>query len=144
MNQQRKTPDPEHSEKWLTEIGRAHQLRAQGYRERALKILPHICASCAREFSGRRLRELTVHHRDGNYKNNPPDGSNWEMLCLYCHDYEHERHVAVPGARPPEKAKPGPSIFSPFEDLDVLLASHAPTDPDAAAEDDGADDTARG
>ena len=47
------------------------------YRERALKILPWICARCAREFPASRLRELTVHHKDGNHHNNPPDGSNW-------------------------------------------------------------------
>jgi hypothetical protein len=61
------------------------------YRARALKILPHICARCAREFSGKRLKELTVHHRDGNHDNNPPDGSNWELLCIYCHENEHAR-----------------------------------------------------
>ena len=117
-----KKPDPEREKKMLADLQRARQERAQGYRERALKILPHVCASCGREFSGKKLRELTVHHRDSNYKNNPPDGSNWEMLCLYCHDYEHERHVATPGARPVEDKQPGPSIFSPFENLDLLLA----------------------
>lgn len=61
------------------------------YRARALKILPHVCGRCAREFSGRRLRELTVHHRDGDHDNNPPDGSNWELLCIYCHENEHAR-----------------------------------------------------
>ena len=61
------------------------------YREQALKILPWICARCAREFDGKRLRELTVHHKDGNHDNNPPDGSNWELLCIYCHENEHAR-----------------------------------------------------
>jgi hypothetical protein len=36
---------------------------------------------------------LTVHHKDHNHDNNPPDGSNWENLCVYCHDNEHQRHV---------------------------------------------------
>ena len=63
------------------------------YRERALKILPWICARCAREFPASRLRELTVHHRDGNHDNNPPDGSNWENLCADCHEDEHTRGV---------------------------------------------------
>ena len=62
-----------------------------GYREQALKVLPHICARCAREFEGRRLQELTVHHKDGNHDHNPPDGSNWELLCIYCHENEHAR-----------------------------------------------------
>jgi hypothetical protein len=52
------------------------------YRERALKVLPWICARCAREFPASRLRELTVHHKDGDHHNNPPDGSNWELLYL--------------------------------------------------------------
>ena len=39
-----------------------------------------------------------MHHKDHNHDNNPPDGSNWENLCLYCHDNEHARYVdAVPG-----------------------------------------------
>ena len=61
------------------------------YRERALKILHWICTRCAREFPASRLRELTVHHKDGNHENNPPDGSNWELLCIYCHENEHAR-----------------------------------------------------
>lgn len=65
----------------------------RGYRERALRMYPHICGRCAREFSGTRLRELTVHHRDHNHDNNPADGSNWELLCLFCHDNEHQRQV---------------------------------------------------
>ncbi|MGH8692248.1 MAG: YajD family HNH nuclease [Burkholderiales bacterium] len=62
------------------------------YRDQALKILPWICARCAREFDGKRLRELTVHHKDGDHHNNPPDGSNWELLCIYCHENEHARY----------------------------------------------------
>jgi len=61
------------------------------YRELALKLYPWICTRCAREFSGARVRELTVHHKDGDHDNNPPDGSNWELLCLYCHENEHAR-----------------------------------------------------
>lgn len=61
------------------------------YREQALKRLPWICARCAREFPASRLRELTVHHKDGNHDHNPPDGSNWELLCVYCHENEHAR-----------------------------------------------------
>jgi len=61
------------------------------YREQALKILPWICTRCAREFPASRLKELTVHHRDGDHDNNPPDGSNWELLCIYCHENEHAR-----------------------------------------------------
>jgi len=36
---------------------------------------------------------LTVHHKDHNHDNNPGDGSNWENLCIYCHDNEHRRFL---------------------------------------------------
>jgi len=61
------------------------------YRDRALKILPWICALCGREFEGKKLRELTVHHKDHDHNNNPPDGSNWELLCIYCHEHVHSQ-----------------------------------------------------
>ncbi len=75
----------------ISEASRIQRDRENTYRERALKLFPWICGHCAREFSGKRLRELTVHHRDHNHNNNPPDGSNWELLCIYCHDNEHSR-----------------------------------------------------
>jgi hypothetical protein len=61
------------------------------YREQSLKIHGLICAKCGREFDYKDRHLLTVHHKDGNHKNNPPDGSNWENLCVYCHDDEHTR-----------------------------------------------------
>lgn len=61
------------------------------YRERSLKIHGLICARCGREFDWKNRHQLTVHHKDGNHLNNPPDGSNWENLCVYCHDDEHSR-----------------------------------------------------
>ena len=76
--------------------------RDESYREQALKLYPWICGRCAREFTHKNLRELTVHHRDGNHGNNPPDGSNWELLCLYC-----------PGS--------APATHSPFANLKNLL-----------------------
>ena len=115
--------DPERQAQILAKLRHDRELREKGYREQALRIYPHVCARCAREFSGKRLRELTVHHRDHNYKNNPPDGSNWELLCLYCHDYEHEKHGTVDYVERPaaEDQQPGPPIFSPFAGLDALL-----------------------
>ena len=65
--------------------------RQQGYRARSLQIHGWICAKCAREFDETNLHLLTVHHRDGNHDYNPPDGSNWENLCAYCHEDEHSR-----------------------------------------------------
>jgi len=77
----------------IAEAIRNRQRREVTYRERALKIFPHVCARCGREFTGKGLRELTVHHKDHNHENNPPDGSNWELLCVVCHDKEHARYL---------------------------------------------------
>jgi hypothetical protein len=65
--------------------------RRKDYRARSLALHGWICAKCAREFEADTLHLLTVHHKDGNHDNNPPDGSNWENLCAYCHDDEHSR-----------------------------------------------------
>ncbi|AAR34587.2 YajD family HNH nuclease [Geobacter sulfurreducens] len=72
---------------------RAEQSGPGSYREQSLKIHGWICAKCGREFELNNLHLLTVHHRDGNHHNNPPDGSNWENLCVWCHDDEHSRGV---------------------------------------------------
>ncbi len=77
----------------LEEARRNQEKRSTMYRDQALKMFPHICGRCGREFSGKRLRELTVHHKDHDHDNNPPDGSNWELLCIYCHDMEHQRYL---------------------------------------------------
>ncbi len=90
------------------------------YREQALKILPWICTRCAREFDGKRLRELTVHHRDGNHDNNPPDGSNWELLCIYCHENEHARHEDFKAGTEPDSV-PSAAKHKPLEKLGELL-----------------------
>lgn len=116
---QKKTVDDKTRQKQLKELHRDTARRRQGYRERALAILPHICASCGREFSGRRLRELTVHHRDHDYKNNPADGSNWELLCLYCHDHEHEKTIDAKHIPAGQGGRTKPGCFSPFEDLEL-------------------------
>ena len=95
------------------------------YRNQALKILPWVCAKCGRDFSGKNLRELTVHHKDHNYRNNPPDGSNWELLCLYCHDDEHAENpdaAAQGGAGPAAASGPAP-IANPFDRLGEMLTT---------------------
>jgi 5-methylcytosine-specific restriction endonuclease McrA len=120
----KKTPvSAEAQEGILAQLRQDAEIRQKGYRERALALFPHVCASCGREFSGKRLKELTVHHKDHNHENNPPDGSNWELLCIYCHDHEHEKYKLkgyVDGAAPVETPK-GSSIANPFENLDNLL-----------------------
>lgn len=72
---------------------RDRELREQSYREQALKLFPWVCARCGREFTRGNVSQLTVHHKDHDHDNNPPDGSNWELLCLYCHDAEHTRYL---------------------------------------------------
>lgn len=63
------------------------------YREKSLRIHGLICAKCGREFDQANRHLLTVHHKDANRNHNPPDGSNWENLCVYCHDDEHSRGI---------------------------------------------------
>ena len=102
---------------------RNRELREKDYREQTLKRYPHICARCGREFEGKKLRELTVHHQDHNHDNNPPDGSNWELLCIYCHDDEHAPNSLRSMGDGPSTVstlKPSP-IVSPFEQLDRLI-----------------------
>ncbi len=71
-----------------------YQAEREGtYRERSLKMYPWVCGRCSREFTHTNVQELTVHHRDHNHDNNPADGSNWELLCIYCHDNEHSRYI---------------------------------------------------
>jgi hypothetical protein len=91
-------PDPARLDRIVAEARRARDEREQGYRERALKIYPWVCGRCARTFDPSTVRQLTVHHRDHNHDNNPPDGSNWELLCLYCHDNEHMRETEARAA----------------------------------------------
>ena len=107
----------------IAEVRREKERREKTYRERALKLLPWICARCGREFSGKRVRELTVHHKDHNHNNNPHSGSNWELLCLYCHDNEHSRDQVAEWY---EEATPGgeqepPTTYRPFSGLEDLL-----------------------
>lgn len=111
-----------HSES-LDSVLAAVRKREKEYRERALKIYPWICARCGREFAGERLKELTVHHKDHDHDNNPPDGSNWELLCLYCHENEHAPYLTkewYENALPDEKQKPQ-TTFRPFADLQKIL-----------------------
>ncbi len=65
----------------------------EDYRERSLAIHGFVCARCGREFGPLNRQLLTVHHKDGNHLNNPPDGSNWENMCVYCHEDIHSRGV---------------------------------------------------
>ncbi len=114
------TPDLARLDRVVAEARQQREVRELGYRERALKLFPWICGRCGREFSGVRLRELTVHHKDHNHDNNPADGSNWELLCVYCHDNEHARELdEAARGRGTEKSKL--ASHQPFAALQGLL-----------------------
>jgi hypothetical protein len=96
------------------------------YREQALKLFPWICGRCGREFNGKNLRELTVHHKDHNHQNNPADGNNWELLCLYCHDNEHMRELEAANSGKARAGGTQPSAtHKPFAGLGGLLKPKA-------------------
>ena len=102
----------------VAQMRQEEQQRQSGYREQALKLFPHVCGRCTREFEGKNLRELTVHHKDHNHDNNPPNGRNWELLCLYCHDHEHTRSVQEQRSDASGERQSKPSLsHSPFAAL---------------------------
>ncbi len=105
----------------VAEARRARAEREKGYREQALKLYPWVCGRCAREFTRDNLRELTVHHRDHNHDNNPADGSNWELLCIYCHDNEHSRYLDSEYGDAAADAQKGGVTYNPFADLASML-----------------------
>jgi len=95
--------------------------REDGYRQRALKLYPWICGRCAREFNKENIKELKVHHRDHNHDNNPADGSNWELLCVYCHDNEHQRLTEQ--VTTGDRANDDVVTHNPFSELESMLKS---------------------
>ena len=122
MESKNRPAAPSKLDRVLTEARRHQREREMTYREQALKLYPWICTRCGREFSGARVRELTVHHKDHNHDNNPPDGSNWELLCVYCHDNEHARQLeAAQGYNSGGAAPESRATHQPFADLKSLL-----------------------
>ena len=119
--------DPGKLDRIVADARKAALERGQGYRGQALKIYPWICGRCAREFTSKNLRELTVHHRDHNHENNPPDGSNWELLCLYCHDNEHQKQIEAASGEGGGKSEEKPlATHSPFANLKTMLSEKKP------------------
>ena len=101
-----------------------YKSQEKGYRDRALKLFPWLCGRCAREFVFSNLKELTVHHIDHDHTNNPNDGTNWELLCIYCHDNEHAKYTDY--ANYQTEVKPGgdqqaSATHNPFADLKSML-----------------------
>jgi hypothetical protein len=113
--------DHQRLDKIVQQARKAGEEREKGYRERALKIYPWICGRCAREFTLTNLRELTVHHRDHNHDNNPADGSNWELLCVYCHDNEHQKQIEADRGLGGASVQTKTATHSPFANLKSLL-----------------------
>ncbi|MBF0583198.1 MAG: HNH nuclease family protein [Magnetococcales bacterium] len=114
---------PEKVEKIIAMARSDAEVRQAGYRTQSLNIHPWVCARCGRNFEQHNLTELTVHHKDHNHDNNPADGSNWENLCIYCHDNEHARytdHLAAKGVQMESKAEEV-ATYNPFADLQALL-----------------------
>ena len=95
--------------------------RERGYREQALKLYPWICGRCSREFTRENLKELTVHHRDHNHDYNPTDGSNWELLCVYCHDNEHSRYIDGAHGSAVTEGDSQTASHNPFANLKEML-----------------------
>ena len=124
----RKTgPDHARLDRVVADARRAAEERGKGYRAQALKIYPWVCGRCGRDFTHANLQLLEVHHRDHNHDNNPVDGSNWELLCVYCHDNEHARQLeqAAHGGASSEGAATARATHKPFADLLAKLKPKA-------------------
>jgi hypothetical protein len=123
MPSQKTQADSARQAQVIAEARRHQAQQEKTYRAQALKMYPWVCGRCGREFDGKKLRELTVHHRDHNHDYNPPDGSNWELLCLYCHDNEHARQQVADayGAATPGGDYEPSSTYRPFAALGDLL-----------------------
>lgn len=118
-----KKPDSDRLDRVVAEAHHYRDQREKDYRVQALKLYPWVCGRCGREFDRSNLSELTVHHRDHDHDNNPSDGSNWELLCLYCHDNEHQRQLeaALGGGSVGQEGSSGGASHNPFADLKSLL-----------------------
>ncbi len=124
MTLKKKQPDKDKLNQIVTDARRNQELREQSYRGQALKLYPWICGRCAREFTHTNLTELTVHHKNHNHDDNPSDGSNWELLCLYCHDNEHSRYEETRFSNSAtNRTSSSVATHNPFADLKNLLSS---------------------
>ncbi len=124
-----KSIDTARLERVVADARRDAEQRLKGYREQSLRIHPWICGRCGREFTRKNLSELTVHHKDHDHDNNPADGSNWENLCLYCHDNEHQRHLEqVRGYTGTAESPKQSATHNPFAGLADLLNKQSDDD----------------
>jgi hypothetical protein len=95
--------------------------RAAGYRAQALKLYPWVCGRCARTFTHANLQLLEVHHKNGNHDDNPRDGSNWELLCTYCHEHEHSKIKDMAGRDPVGSNTLPAATHNPFAKLQEMI-----------------------
>jgi len=122
MSGRDETPGANKLDAVVAKARRQRELREQDYRAKAIKMYPWVCGRCGREFNRENLSELTVHHRDHDHDNNPEDGSNWELLCVYCHDNEHARYVDhVRGAGYEQARQSEGGTHNPFAVLQDLI-----------------------
>ncbi len=62
-----------------------------------------------------------------DHTNNPEDGSNWELLCLYCHDHEHSKYTEADQygstviAGEDAQKDVGEATYNPFADLKAMM-----------------------
>ena len=103
-------------DKVILEARQKADKRALGYREQALKLFPWVCGRCARTFEHKTLQLLEVHHKNSNHEDNPADGSNWELLCTYCHENEHAKLKDFAGRTDTANTEAN-ATFNPFADL---------------------------
>jgi len=115
--------DKEEADRIVALARQSEQERLKGYREQSLRIHPWVCARCGREFTAKNLHLLTVHHKDHNHENNPPDGSNWENLCIYCHDHEHSKYMDYEAGGGDPQSDEKTITHKPFARLADLMKS---------------------
>ena len=117
-----RAPDAARLDRIVAEARRAREARENTYREQALKLFTWICGRCALDFDRSNVQQLTVQHKDHNHDNNPADGSNWELLCVYCHDNEYSRELEAAARDGPIAADTAaPATHRPFANLADLL-----------------------
>jgi len=104
----------------VLEARRNAEKRDAGYRAQALKLFPWVCGRCGRAFTHSNLQLLEVHHKNSNHQDNPPDGSNWELLCTYCHENEHSKLKDLEGRTDAAGAMTS-ATFNPFAGLKGML-----------------------
>jgi 5-methylcytosine-specific restriction endonuclease McrA len=119
------TSSNERMDQVVLEARRNAEKREAGYRAQALKLFPWVCGRCATTFTHSNLQLLEVHHKNNNHHDNPSDGSNWELLCTYCHENEHAKLKDLEGRTEGRTHAHQPSTaatFNPFADLKAKLA----------------------